>query len=121
MRAVHVEQRAWNCGCGVRGTFVIPTRDADPEDQDGRFKCPSCGARLESRPTRRTGRAERLASFDGAGAEPKPLTDAEMERCASEWTAAQEQLGRLGIMAESHWALDWAERLLADLRRQRGR
>jgi hypothetical protein len=44
-----------------------------------------------------------------------------MERCADEWNRAQEQLGSLGVISESHWALDWAERLLADLRRCRTR
>ena len=49
------------------------------------------------------------------------LTDAEIDRCGDEWDRAQEQLGRLGVMAESHWALDWAERLLAEVRRHRAR
>jgi len=117
---VSADQRAWNCGCGARGTLIVPTGPVDPEDASDRFKCPSCSARLECRPTRRTGRADKRGPSDGLGAEPKPLTDAEMARCAGEWTSAQEQVGNLGVMAESHWALDWAERLLADLRRLRG-
>ena len=47
------------------------------------------------------------------------LTDAEIARCGDERQRAQEQVGRLGVMAESHWALDWAERLLAEVRRLR--
>src|SRR4051812_12305310 len=108
MPIVGVEQRAWKCGCGARGTLVVPTRDADLEDQDDRFRCPSCGTRLECRHTRRTGRAGKGAQPEGAGTALNPLSDSELARCADEWTAAQEQLGSLGVMAESHWALDWA-------------
>ena len=47
------------------------------------------------------------------------LTDDEFERCAQEWKRCQAHLGRLGAMAESIWALDWADRLIAEIRRLR--
>ena len=47
------------------------------------------------------------------------LTDDEIELCAEEWKRSQVHLGRLGAMAESIWALDWADRLIAEIRRLR--
>jgi hypothetical protein len=53
---------------------------------------------------------------------PPRLTDDEIELCAEEWKRSQAHLGRLGAMAESIWALDWADRLIAEIRRlRRGR
>jgi hypothetical protein len=72
---------------------------------------------LECRHTRRAGRTEKR-SAEGATSGAEPITRADLERCADEWNRAQEQLGNLGVMSESHWALDWAERLLAELRRR---
>jgi len=88
---------------------------------DPALKCPRCGAPVESRLTRRAPRIDKHVSADRASTRSKPLTAAEVARCADEWMRAQEHLGELGVMAESHWALDWAERLLAELQRLRGR
>jgi hypothetical protein len=48
------------------------------------------------------------------------MREEDVERSAEEWRRAQDQVGKLGVLAESNWALDWAERLLSDLRRLRG-
>jgi hypothetical protein len=53
--------------------------------------------------------------------EEQELTPEDLERSAKEWERSQEHLGKLGAMAESMWALDWADRLLAEIRRLRGR
>ena len=51
---------------------------------------------------------------------PAPrLTADEIELCAQEWKRSQAYPGRLGAMAESIWALDWADRLIAEIRRLR--
>jgi hypothetical protein len=53
--------------------------------------------------------------------EPKPLTDEDLVRATSEWRAAlnHPQRGVPQAIAESEWAIDWAERLLAEVRRFR--
>jgi hypothetical protein len=107
------------CACGARGTLVpAPKRDSDPRDVEDEFKCPSCSAPLDCRHTRRAARTEKPDAIRPTP-QTTPLTDVEIDRCGDEWDRAQEQVGRLGVMAESHWALDWAERLLAEVRRLR--
>ena len=70
-------------------------------------------ARHRRAPRVETTSAARLSS-------PAPrLTDDEIELCAQEWNRSQEHLGRMGALAESIWALDWADRLLAEIRRLR--
>src|SRR6478672_1017215 len=100
----------------ARGTLMLPPTDREPRDEPD-LRCPNCGEAIECRHTRRAGRAEKRAA-ERATSEAKPMTRADVERCAEEWNRAEEQLGNLGVMSESHWALDWAERLLAELRRR---
>jgi hypothetical protein len=70
-------------------------------------------ARHRRAPRVETTSAARLSS-------PAPrLTDDEIELCAQEWERSQAHLGHLDAMAESIWALDWADRLLAEIRRLR--
>ena len=110
------------CACGARGTLVAaPKGESDSRDAEDDFKCPCCSAPLDCRQTRRAARTELRTIARGEPAAMNRLTDAEIDRCGDEWDRAQEQLGRLGVMAESHWALDWAERLLAEVRRHRTR
>jgi hypothetical protein len=116
--AVREDQRTWRCACGARGTLVVGPIDAAP-DADRTFKCPDCGAPLDCRPTRRAFRKAKQSLPDPPWPDTEPLTDAEVERCAEEWKRAQEHVGSLGVMSESHWALDWAERLRAEIRRLR--
>jgi len=54
-----------------------------------------------------------------AVADPPPLSDQEIARSGTEWESTQQQLGDFGVMAESDRALDWAERLLREVRRLR--
>ena len=117
LSAVREDHRTWRCGCGARGTLLTPP-PVKPEDDERAFKCPSCGAPLECLHTRRAARIAKQVAPEPPGPDEEPLTDAEVERCAEQWTRAQEHLGNLGLMAESHWALDWAERLLAEIRRR---
>jgi hypothetical protein len=117
------DTRAWTCGCGARGTLVYPLV-AGQEESEPPFYCARCGMALTD--CRRTRRASRLAKPKIARAArpagPKDLSDEELDRCLQEWERSQaEYLGRLGVMAESMWALDWADRLLADIRRLRNR
>jgi predicted RNA-binding Zn-ribbon protein involved in translation (DUF1610 family) len=116
------ETRAWNCGCGARGTVVHPS-DASEEESESPFYCARCGEALTD--CRRTRRASRLAKPKIARVAPLPrpreLSDDELDRCGQEWERSQEHLGRLGVMAESMWALDWADRLVAEIRRLRSR
>jgi len=52
-------------------------------------------------------------------ADPRPLSDQEIARSGSEREWTQQQLGNLGVLAESNWALDWGERLLREVCRLR--
>jgi hypothetical protein len=98
--------------------MMLPPTDGKRQDEP-EFHCPNCGDTLESRHTRRAARAEKR-SPERAAPEAPPITRADLERCAEEWNRAQEQVWNLGVLSESHWALDWAERLLAELRRRIG-
>jgi hypothetical protein len=75
----------------------------------------------ECRPTRRARRTPTNAAQDVpiSVADPPRLSDQEIARSGREWEWTQQQLGNLGVMAESNWALDWAERLLREVRRLR--
>ena len=109
----------WNCDCGVRGTIVISRRD-DAAATIAGLGCMVCGELLpEPRPSRRAPPSESRAQAGVTSGIGDALSDADLARCAREWNHTQELLGRLGVMAESNWALDWADRLIADLRRRR--
>jgi hypothetical protein len=77
----------------------------------------------DCRPSRRARRTPKSTAEDIpiSLADPRPLGDQEIARCGTEWEWTQQQLGNLGVMAESNWALDWAERLLSEVRRLRAR
>lgn len=111
------ETRSWRCACGARGTMVI---QVEAEDEDGAFVCPKCAAALtDCRPTRRAASGGTTRKGDAARREDEiALTAEDLERCGKDWAHTQELLGNLGVMAESNWALDWAERLIAELRRR---
>ena len=114
------DTRAWTCGCGARGTFAYPSVGGDADD-DPPFHCPRCGTRLtDCRRTRRAPRREKAKIAPPEAEGEDELTSEDLERCAKEWERSQEHVGKLGAMAESMWALDWADRLLAELRRLRG-
>jgi hypothetical protein len=101
---------------------VLPSAVADGGG-DGPFYCPRCRRALKDcRRTRRASRSERAKMPTGAlpADEEKELTDGDLDRCEKEWERTQEHLGRLGAMAESMWALDWADRLVAEVKRLRG-
>ncbi len=115
------DTRAWRCECGARGTLAYETISDEP-DARRTFHCPKCGRELEDcRPTRRARRTPKNAADDMpiAVADPRQLSEQEIARSGSEWEWTQHQLGNLGVMAESNWALDWAERLLHEVRRLR--
>ena len=95
---------------------MLPPTQGARRDEPA-LQCPNCGDPLEYRHTRRAGRPEKRPA-ERATSEAKPITRADLERCADEWNRAQEQLGNLGVMLESYWALDWADRLLAELQRR---
>jgi hypothetical protein len=115
------DTRAWRCACGARGTLAYETVSDEP-DERRTFHCPKCGRELEDcRPTRRARRTPKNTADDRpiAVADPRALSDQEIARSGSEWQWTQQQLGNLGVLAESNWALDWAERLLREVRRLR--
>jgi hypothetical protein len=99
---------------------VFPSEDGEAEE-DRQFRCPRCGERLtDCRRTRRAPRGNKPRIADATAARgPKELTGEDLEQCAKEWERSQEHLGRLGEMAESMWALDWADRLLREIGRLR--
>jgi hypothetical protein len=111
------ETRSWRCPCGARGTMVI---QVETEDEEGSFVCPKCATALtDCRPTRRAASGGTTRKGDPALPEDTmALTPDDLDRCAKEWAHTQELLGNLGAMAESSWALDWAERLIAEARRR---
>lgn len=115
------DTRAWRCACGARGTLAYETVSDEPHERRT-FQCPKCGCELEDcRPTRRARRTPKNTADETpiAVADPRPLSDQEIARSGSEWEWTQQQLGNLGVLAESNWALDWAERLLREVRRLR--
>jgi len=115
------DTRAWRCACGARGTLAYETVSDEP-DERRTFQCPKCGRDLEDcRPTRRARRTPKKTAEDMpiAVADPRPLSDQEIARSGKEWESTQQQLGNLGVLAESNWALDWAERLLREVRQLR--
>jgi hypothetical protein len=115
------DTRAWRCVCGARGTLAYETvSDVPAEGQT--FHCPKCGRPLEDcRPTRRVRRTQRNTAEDlpTTVVDPRPLSDQEIAQSGREWERTQQQLGNLGVLAESNWALDWAERLLREVGRLR--
>jgi predicted RNA-binding Zn-ribbon protein involved in translation (DUF1610 family) len=113
-----IEQtHAWRCGaCNARGTLVTI---GETEVHEGTFHCPQCGAALtECRRTRRATPAGRRTAGEATASDDEALAPQDVERCAFEWSHTHEILGSLGVMAESNWALDWADRLLAEVRRR---
>jgi hypothetical protein len=98
--------------------LVVPATSV-PHGEEAEFVCPNCRSPLDSRRTRRA-RIQKQPTADTNPADATGLTDEQLQRCAEEWARAQDHLGNLGVMAESHWALDWAERLLAEIRKVRG-
>jgi len=93
------DTRAWRCACTARGTLAYETVSDVPAD----------------------GQTQKNTAEDMpiTVAVPRPLGDQEIGRSGTEWEWTQQQLGNLGVMAESNWALDWAERLLREVRRLR--
>jgi hypothetical protein len=107
--------------CSARGTLAYETASDEP-DERLTFHCPKCARELEDcRPTRRARRTQKDTAEDIPirVADPRPLSDQEIAQSGTEWERTQQQLGNLGVMAESNWALDWAERLLREVRRLR--
>jgi hypothetical protein len=53
--------------------------------------------------------------------DPEPLTDEDLERSSVEWVGVIETRrhsgSRAGMLAEAAWAAEWAERLMAEVRR----
>jgi hypothetical protein len=112
------DTRAWTCACGARGTFAFPSELGDSKD-DPPFYCPRCRTKLsDCRRTRRASRSQKPRIPLPGDETLEDLTEEDVERSAREWERTQEHVGKLGAMAESMWALDWADRLLAALRRR---